>query len=617
MKRSTRTPASTTVLWVLFCCLSASGQIVNTQTDWSGGPGLFGPVQQWGDRCQVADVVAWRSIPGQLALSCAPLDQPIEHIIAGNAENPRGCAVGDVDGDGDMDVITCTPIHDYPHGWVYWWERESDGNWTQHVVDDDFYGAYHVNVADVDSDGDIDVLSAAYYGEADPPPPTGMAINGRYAWFENLAGDGSTWTQHLAGELFWGARYVDGGDLDGDGDVDIVGASELTDGVYEQDGDITWFENLDGDGTQWAQHDLETDRNSAEAHVADIDGDGHMDVISGEHGRIGWWENRNGDGTLWIKRYVTTQFGDSSMHLDVGDIDNDGDADVFGAAYHLPEIVWWENTAGSGSVWFARYVASGTNTRVIELEDIDGDGDLDAALSLGLTGGSAYWIENVSGNGTVWDARLITYSIEGGNHLAIGDVNDDGRLDAVVSHEDSSQQQINQVAWHDLGYFNGAGELVSSVLDGGVGRVWSVIEWNALVPPNGTLSVSVRSSDDPEDLGPFVNVPAPETDLAALVDPGAQYLQYKLELATTDSSLSPIVDHLSVERQVIGDFDGDDSVGLTDFSVFAECLNGPYVVPDPEPPTSAEECLQAFDFDLDQDVDLADLATFTLAFTGP
>ncbi len=304
-----------TLLFVCLICPVSYGQINETQTDWSGGTDVFGPVLHWGDQFPTAADAAWRSIPGQLAHSCTPLDQPVQTVIAGDADHARGCAVGDIDGDGDMDVVTCTPIHNYPHGWVYWWERQSGGSWIRHIVDGDFYGACHVSVADVDGDGDTDVLAAAYYGDEDESPEGWR--NGRYAWFENLTGDGSTWTQHLVGEMFWEARYIDACDLDGDGDVDIVGASELTDGVWEEDGDISWFENVHGVGVQWVQHDLETERNSAEAHVADIDGDGDMDVISGEQGRIGWWENRNENGSLWVKRYVTTQFGDSSMHLDV------------------------------------------------------------------------------------------------------------------------------------------------------------------------------------------------------------------------------------------------------------------------------------------------------------
>jgi hypothetical protein len=601
-------------LYACVYCLSAEAQITEVQSDWSGGPNVFGPVQHWGDRCLMADDAAWRPIAGQVALACTPLDPPVQYVIAGDADHPQHCGVGDVDGDGDPDVLTTDPLYDLSQdlGGVYWWECQTDDTWIQHTVDGDFYGAGYVASADVDGDGDQDVIAAAYYGNEDISPEGWR--NGRYAWFENLAGDGSAWTQHLVGELFWGARWIDAGDLDGDGDVDLVGASELTDGVWEEDGDITWFENQDGVGTQWAQHDLETERNSAQAHAVDLDGDGDLDVMSGEQDRIGWWENRHGDGTLWIKRYVSTELS-SSAYLDAGDLDDDGDLDIVGGAYHTNVVIWWENTAGDGTVWFPRYVVSGLYISVLYLRDIDGDGDLDAALAGGLSDGFVYWLENTSGDGIVWNPRLITSDVEGYNWLALGDVNDDARLDAVVVDE-GIYESTHQIAWHDLTYFVSAGELVSSVLDGGVGRWWGVIDWDVLAPSGTTAGVAVRASNDPYNLGLFVDVPAPGMELAAFVDPGARYLQYKLDLATTNDSVSPIVHELAVAQHISGDADGDSDVDLGDFSVLAECLSGPQVIPDTEPPPSAEECLQAFDFDLDQDVDLHDWATFSIGFTG-
>ena len=124
----------------------------------------------------------------------------------------------------------------------------------------------------MDRDGDLDVIAAAYYGDA-----PGLGRNGRFAWFENLDGDGKRWTQHLVGNNFWGASLIDAGDVD----VDLVGASMLTNGLYEQDADIAWFENLDGKGTQWALHSLDDDLpDASEAYFADLDGDGDLDVVA-------------------------------------------------------------------------------------------------------------------------------------------------------------------------------------------------------------------------------------------------------------------------------------------------------------------------------------------------
>ena len=587
-------------LVICLICPASSGQVYETQTDWSGGPAVFGPVQQWNREFLSATETAWRPIPGQLALACTPLDQPIQHIIVGDADHSQHCGVGDVNGDGVVDVLTADPVTDVFNelGAVYWWQRHGDGSWTQHAVDEDFYGAEYVASADVDRDGDLDVIAAAYYGLEDVTPYGNR--NGRYAWFENINGDGSAWTQHVVGELFWGAQWIDAGDLDGDGDVDVAGASSLTDGVYEQDGDITWFENLDGAGTQWAQHDLETERNSAQVRLADLDGDGDLDVVGAEDDRIAWWENRNSDGTLWIERYVSTELN-GATYLDVGDLDDDGDLDVIGGAYGTPVVVWWENTAGSGTVWFPRYVVGGSQIFLFRLRDIDGDGDLDAVLSGGNQYGFIYWIENESGDGVVWNPRLITNDVEGYNWVALGDLNADGRLDAAVVDE-GVYESTHQLSWYDLTSFDSQGELLSSVLDGDVDRTWGTITWDIAAPVGTSFTVQVRAADDPYALGPFIDVEAPGDDLADLIDPHAEYFQYRLALSSSDAGVSPIVSEIGVEQRLLGDLDGDGCVDLNDLAALLAnygCTTG---------------CVA--DLDGDGDVDLSDLAVLLANYGG-
>ena len=65
-----------------------------------------------------------------------------------------------------------------------------------------------------------------------------------------------------------------------------------------------------------------------------------------------------------------------------------------------------------------------------------------------------------------------------------------------------------------------------------------------------------------------------------------------------------------------GDLNGDTLVTLDDFEMFAACLAGPNALPSPAPPLSTEQCLCAFDFDGDDDVDACDFAGFTRLFSG-
>ena len=67
-----------------------------------------------------------------------------------------------------------------------------------------------------------------------------------------------------------------------------------------------------------------------------------------------------------------------------------------------------------------------------------------------------------------------------------------------------------------------------------------------------------------------------------------------------------------------GDFDEDGDVDLDDYEVFADCMEGPGVLPSPTlPGVTPQQCLAAFDFDADADVDLEDAGGFTASYTGP
>ena len=295
-----------------------------TQADWSGGDGVPGPVTDWGDCYNVSSQID--STGGMLQLMTTILTPPVQHLVANYFSSATSVYAADVDGDGDMDVLGAGNDD------IAWWENTDGAGtvWTEHTVDGDFYEAYSVYAADVDGDGDMDVLGAAYdvwsktanddvawwenlngsgtvWTEHTIDNPNGGAVSVYAAdidgdgdidvlaaaynindiiWWENTDGAGTAWTEHLVDGNFDGAESVCAADIDGDGDMDIQGAARYAD-------DITWWENTDGAGTAWAEHIIDGNFDTAlSVYAADVDGDGDVDVLGAawQLDDITWWD---------------------------------------------------------------------------------------------------------------------------------------------------------------------------------------------------------------------------------------------------------------------------------------------------------------------------------------
>jgi len=191
----------------------------------------------------------------------------IEHKLTGVA-NPSvhgGVAVGDIDGDGDIDITR-----------VDIWLENADGkagNWIEHkAFDFGQNGPFGVQtrprVIDVDKDGDNDVIQAE-----------GDIVNGRIAWFENVDGHGKTWTMHMVRDKGSNQDFhsLAVADFDNDGDLDIFSCGgPLTSGTRKW---LVW-QNMDGHGGSWTEHEIFNGVECHEAMAGDVDGDGDIDICS-------------------------------------------------------------------------------------------------------------------------------------------------------------------------------------------------------------------------------------------------------------------------------------------------------------------------------------------------
>ena len=219
-------------------------------------------------------------------------------------------------------------------------------------------------------------------------------------------------------------RQVISADIDGDGDPDLVGTSATDDEVF-------WLEN---DGSTWPRTVLDsaptTTDGALDVAVGDLDGDGDLDVVGSarEAGDLVYWLN-NGDGTTWTRATITTTApGIRSVAL--GDLDLDGDLDVVAAVTGAGDLRWWEQTSGG---WTGRVIeGSATDVRHLALADIDGDGDLDVAAP--LPGGDLSWWQNPRGAGSPWASEVIGAVVDP-SAVAAGDFDGDGEPEILVADQ--------------------------------------------------------------------------------------------------------------------------------------------------------------------------------------
>ncbi len=298
-----------------------------------------------------------------------------QQVITTIASGARDVFAADIDGDGDQDVLSAS---DYDNS-IRWYEN-FDGLGAYelvHVITTSANNAYAVFAADLDNDGDVDVLSASFEDD-------------RVAWYENLDGKGTFGEQLNISKAAKGATDVIAYDLDGDGDQDVVSASAFDD-------KIAWYENLDGNGLFGQQRVISTNADLASSvHAADLDMDGDYDILSSSSGdhKIAWYKNLDGQGTFSAEKYVSTQ-AYRAFSVYAADLDSDGDLDIISGSRNDNKVAWYENE--DGTLFGSEQIISSTamGVRSITAADMDQDGDLDV-LSASQEDHRIAWYENLS-----------------------------------------------------------------------------------------------------------------------------------------------------------------------------------------------------------------------------
>ncbi|MEZ6083096.1 MAG: FG-GAP-like repeat-containing protein [Phycisphaerae bacterium] len=346
-----------------------------------------------------------------------------EKIITTGAGRPQYVYAADLDGDGNADVLYSSAHDDK----IAWYKNiVSVGTFGhEQIITTATDFAQSVITADLDGDGDQDVLSASRSDD-------------KIAWYENIAGTGTFGPQQIISTATDGATSVFAADLDNDGDLDVLSASE-------NDDKIAWYENTDGAGTFGPQLVITNLANEAESvFAADLDGDGDYDVLSAssEDGKTSWYENTDGLGTFGPRRDIAHSNNVFSVYA--ADLDGDGDSDVLTASWGSFTIEWYENLDGMGNFGSLQLIASNRPFAHSAIAtDLDGDGDLDV---LSASGGDdkIAWYENIDGLGDFGPQQIISATADGAYTVFTIDLDGDGDADVL-----SASENDDKIAWYE------------------------------------------------------------------------------------------------------------------------------------------------------------------------
>lgn len=332
----------------------------------------------------------------------------------------------DYDKDGDLDLFVTNGPAAKANNFLY--KNNGDGTFMKvtdaSVVNDP--GSYDGSTwADYDNDGTIDVYSATWYGQKN-------SLHRQYKGkFEKVTrGD-------IANDLTH-SETASWGDYDNDGYVDLYLANSSgnkANNLYRNNGDGTFTKMNNG------PHVTES-KTSRSADWFDYDNDGDLDIFAANEGGEGNSLYRNmGNGTFTsiTSGSIVTDVGDA-FGSSVGDIDNDGDLDVF-VANHANQNDFLYKNNGDGTftkVTADPVVTSGGYSVGSAFGDVDNDGDLDLFVTNAFSGSvqtkNFLFLNNGSGSFAKIDTGIAVNDLGWSYGVAMGDYDRDGDLDIFTAN---------------------------------------------------------------------------------------------------------------------------------------------------------------------------------------
>ncbi len=519
--------------------------------------------------------------------------------------------MADIDGDGDMDMLFANG-----RGFSSPQQQQrnrlyiNDGNGffvdeTSLRLPTTLLGyTRDVEFGDVDGDGDMDLLIVNTFNTQ--------------SWL--LINDGSGFFTHDSAALptsSFSGSDGDFGDVDNDGDLDIIftnsGTSAFGTGIdklYINDGTGLFSDET---GTRLPGVGV---AQSIDCDFADIDGDLDLDLIMGHRdGRSQLWRNDGAGFYTDITLSNLPNDGSGTYSVDPGDIDGDGDLDLMVVRGSTDRAFRNDGTGDFFNVTAAVLPSNPfQDDNDGDFFDLDNDGDLDYIIARLGSGGERVYVNN---NGVLQlTPGMITVISDSTLDVEIGDLNNDGRLDVVTAQGESGSfrnriymssgpidtlapvtAQLDDLA--DTDDSTGPYVVRAAIRDGMTGD-------NNFHDRGIQLLYSVGNGS-PQTVpmvwsgGDLYRGEIPGLAAGSMVAYSVMAMDWAGNLGISSEMT------FAVTGGILGDGDGDGDVDLSDLGSYFDCVGTSLV--------GGDSCA-SFDFDGNQNVDFADFGSLQQAFTG-